>query len=330
MRTAFIQTLFGLAAIDKRIVLISGDLGFGVVEPFAARFPDRFFNVGVAEQNMTGIAAGMALSGRIVFTYSIGNFPTLRCLEQIRNDVCYHNANVKIVSVGAGLAYGALAASHHATEDIAVMRALPNMVVLSPADEIEARMATQAAVTHLGPAYLRIGRAQEPVVHAEKITFEIGKAIRMLDGNDITLIGTGSMVHLCMRAARILTTNRIQARVLSMHTIKPLDDNAVRSAACETGAIITIEEHSKIGGLGSAVAEVLAEYSEHAIPFRRLALPSEFVSLVGSQPYLRDAYSLSVDGIAAVALETWKHAQTLCRGNRSAESDFALKGYHEL
>ncbi len=330
MRAAFIQTLIELAAADDRIVLITGDLGFGVVEPFAARFPHRFLNIGVAEQNMTGIAAGMALSNKIVFTYSIGNFPTLRCLEQIRNDVCYHNANVKIVSVGAGLAYGALGASHHATEDIAVMRALPNMVVLSPADNLEAEMATRAAVAHDGPVYLRLARTNEPAVHAGTISFEIGKAIPVKEGNDITLIATGSMVHISAEAASILASNGVQARVLSMHTIRPLDEEAVYSAACETGAIVAIEEHSKIGGLGSAVAEVLAESSGHAIPFRRVALPPEFVSLVGSQQYLREAYSLSAAGIANAALGTWKHAKALCRETHSAKSHLVLKGSHEL
>lgn len=330
MRAAFIRTLIQLASADDRIFLITGDLGFGVIEPFAVRFPDRFFNVGIAEQNMTGIAAGMALSGRIIFTYSIGNFPTLRCLEQIRNDVCYHNANVKIVSVGAGLDYGALGASHHATEDIAVMRSLPNMIVLSPADDVETEMATRAAADHSGPAYLRIGRVKEPSVHLGKIKFEIGKAIRLIDGDDITLIATGSMVHVCIEAARILSTNGIQSRVLTMHTIKPLDHNAVLSAASETNAILTIEEHTGIGGLGSAVAEVLAEHAARATPFRRVALPSEFVPLVGSQQYLRDAYSLSAIGIAQAALDTWKRAKTLCRENPSTESDFALKGCHEL
>ncbi len=330
MRTAFIQTLIELAEVDDRIVLITGDLGFGVVEPFAARFRHRFLNVGVAEQNMIGIAAGMALSGKIVFTYSIGNFPTLRCLEQIRNDVCYHNANVKIVSVGAGLAYGALGASHHATEDIAVMRALPNMIVLSPADAIEAEMSARAAVAHDGPAYLRIARANEPAVHAGPISFEIGKAIPVKEGNDITLIATGSMVHISAQAAGILASKGVQARILSMHTIRPLDEEAIYSAACETGAIVTIEEHSKIGGLGSAVAEVLAEYSGHTVPFRRVALPSEFVSFVGSQQYLRDKYSLSAAGIANVALAMWKHAKTRSLANHSAEPDFLLKGCHEL
>lgn len=330
MRTAFIKTLIDLAAADDRIVFITGDLGFGVVEPFAQRFPRRFLNAGIAEQNMTGIAAGMALSGRIVFTYSIGNFPTLRCVEQIRNDVCGHNANVKIVSVGAGLAYGALGSSHHATEDIAVMRALPNMVVLSPADDIEAELATRAASAHPGPAYLRLGRATEPPVHSGKIAFEIGKAIQLTDGGDVALLASGSMVHLSLHAARVLRENGVQSRVLSMHSIKPLDENAILSAASETGAIVTVEEHSAIGGLGSAVAELLAEHPDCAIPFRRIAIPSTFLSRVGSQQYLRNACSLSVSGIANAALEIVRRSPTSQQALISAKRHIALKGGHEL
>lgn len=303
MRSAFIKTLVELAERDPRIVLIVGDLGFGLVEPFAARFPGRFINAGVAEQNMTGIAAGMALSGAIVFTYSIGNFPTLRCLEQIRNDVCYHDANVKIVSVGAGLAYGALGASHHSMEDIAIMRALPNMTVASPADPVEARMATQAVAAVNGPAYLRLGRSGDPMVHEVPPTFKLGKAIQMGNGDDVTLIATGTMVHAAVEAASDLGQSGIHARVLSMHTLKPLDESAIISAMNETAAIVTVEEHSIIGGLGSAVAEVLAERSACPIPFKRLALPSEFVSTVGSEGYLKELYSLSVRGIVEATLE---------------------------
>ncbi|MGB6482882.1 MAG: transketolase C-terminal domain-containing protein [Candidatus Acidiferrales bacterium] len=316
MRSAFIRTLVDLAEQDDRIVLVVGDLGFGVVEPFASRFPDRFVNAGVAEQNMTGIAAGMSLSGKVVFTYSIGNFPTLRCFEQIRNDVCYHGANVKIVSVGAGLAYGALGVSHHATEDVAVMRALPGMTVVAPADPVETEMATRAVAALAGPAYLRLGRAGEPAVHQDTVVFQVGKAIQVTEGDDITLIAAGTMVHTAVQAARMLASNSIHARVLSMHTIKPLDEDAILAAARETAAIITIEEHGIIGGLGSAVAEVLAERWPQGTSFKRLALPSQFTSLVGSQSYLKEAYSLSVSGIVNAALQTYEAAhlpQQVCR-----------------
>src|SRR2546423_4713749 len=188
MRNAFLDTLYELALNDDRIVFITGDLGFRVVEKFMENIPKQFLNAGVAEQNMTGIAAGMALSGKISFTYSIANFPTLRCLEQIRNDVCYHDANVKVVSVGGGFTYGAMGATHHAIEDLAVMRALPCLVVVAPGDPVEARAATRAIIAHSGPCYLRLGKAGEPVVHTSAIDFELGKAICMREGTDATLI----------------------------------------------------------------------------------------------------------------------------------------------
>ncbi len=177
MRTAFIDELCEITEKDGRVWLLTGDLGFSVLGRFYNRFPERYVNVGVAEQDMTGIAAGLALSGKIVFTYSIANFPTLRCVEQIRNDVCYHEANVKIVAVGGGLVYGAQGVTHHGTEDLAIMRALPNMTVVAPGDPAEAALATRAVVERPGPCYLRLGRAGEPTVHQTSPDFQIGKAI---------------------------------------------------------------------------------------------------------------------------------------------------------
>lgn len=299
MRGAFFRALMEAAEQDERINLVVGDLGFGVVEPFAQRFPDRFLNVGVAEQNMTGIAVGMALSGKTVFTYSIANFPILRCLEQIRNDVCYHKADVKIVSVGGGFAYGALGMTHHATEDLAIMRALPEMVVVAPGDPVETGAATRALAASHGPCYLRLGRAGEPSLHGTGIPFRLGKAIQIREGRDVTLISTGGILEMSIQVAELLSSRGIQARVLSMHTVKPLDTEAVLSAARETKAIVTLEEHSVIGGLGGAVAECLAESGELRVPFKRLGLPSAFSSLVGSQEYLRVQNGLSPECILA-------------------------------
>lgn len=306
MRTAFIETLFELAEEDERIVLIVGDLGFGVVTSFMEHFPQQFVNAGVAEQNMTGMAAGMALCGKIVFTYSIANFPVLRCFEQIRNDVCYHNANVRIVPVGGGMAYGSLGPSHHATEDIAVMRALPNMIVVAPGDPVEAELATRALIEYDGPAYLRLGRAGEPIVHQFKPNFELGKAITIRQGDDITLIVTGSLLDETMKASKRLAEQGIQARVLSMHTVKPLDIEAVLSAARETDAIFTIEEHSIIGGLGGAVAEVLMEAAQRPQYFKRIGLNGNFSSIVGDQDYLRSEYGLTAEGIVNTVQKTLK------------------------
>ena len=297
MRSAFIRTLLELAETNDRIFLVVGDVGFSVVEPFAERFPKRFLNVGVAEQNMTGVAAGLALCGKVVFTYSIANFPTLRCVEQIRNDVCYHNANVKIVSVGCGLAYGALGVTHHATEDLAIIRVLPNTTVVAPGDPVEAAAATRAVAERPGPCYLRLGRSGEPLVHGPRVEFRIGRAITVRDGDDLCLIATGTMLATAVRVAEQLEREGVRSRVLSMHTVKPLDTAAVLQAARETSAIVTLEEHSIVGGLGSAVAEVLAETNEARGRFKRLGLPPAFTARVGGHEYLKAAYGLSVEGV---------------------------------
>lgn len=298
MRNAFLDTLYGLALKDKRITLVVGDLGFSVVERFSNDIPDQFLNAGIAEQNMTGVSAGMAMMGKKVFTYSIANFPTLRCLEQIRNDVCYHRADVKIVSVGAGFAYGSLGVSHHATEDVAVMRALPEMIVVSPADPVETILATRALAEYDGPCYLRLGKAGEAKLHKTEFDFKIGRAAILRDGRDACIIGYGSILKNCLEAAESLAAEGISTRVLSMHTIKPLDYEAVSKAVAETRTIVTVEEHSAAGGLGSAVAEYLA-CSGVAIPFAIMGLPNSFFREAGNQDYLRKAAGISAADIVA-------------------------------
>ncbi len=298
MRTAFINTIEDIAAKDDRVNLLVGDLGFGVVHRFSEKFPDRFVNMGVAEQNMTGVAAGMAMCGKVVFTYSISNFPTMRCMEQIRNDVCYHNADVKIVCVGGGVAYGSVGATHFATEDIAMMRALPNMTIVVPCDAFETERATAAMVERPGPCYLRLGRVGEPAIHQPDVPFELGKAITVREGGDVTLISAGSILNNALKIADHLSEKGIEARVVSMHTIKPLDVDAVMAAAEETRGIISIEEHSTVGGLGSAIVETLADNGSLGVPIKRIGLPPKFASDVGSQEYLWNLYGLSVDGIA--------------------------------
>lgn len=296
MRGAFFRALMDLAERDDRVYLLVGDLGFGVVEPFIQKFPRRFLNCGVAEQNMTGLATGLALSGKIVFTYSIANFPILRCLEQIRNDVCYHRANVKIVSIGGGYTYGALGMSHHATEDLAIMRALPEMTVVAPGDPMETEAATRALAAFDGPCYLRLGRAGESAVHNSRIDFCVGRAIQVREGDALTLISTGAMLRTTVDVADLLAARGIFARVLSMHTVKPLDVEAVLAAAQETRAVITIEEHRVAGGLGGAVAEVLAEFGV-LVPFRPLGIPPSFCAPTGTQEYLREQCGLSTAAI---------------------------------
>jgi transketolase len=306
MRNAFLDTLYELALHDERIMFITGDLGFRVVEKFMENRPNQFLNAGVAEQNMTGIAVGMAFSGRICCTYSIANFPTLRCLEQIRNDICYHDANVKVVSVGGGFAYGAMSVTHHAMEDLGVMRCLPNLTVIAPGDPVETRAATRAIVAHKGPVYLRLGKAGEPTVHPGEISFQIGKAIRCREGDDVTLISTGGMLWTAVQAAEKLAADGIQTRVLSMHTLKPLDEEDVLAAARTTGAVLTLEEHSIVGGLGSAVAELFAEQLDLKVAFKRLGVPNAFSPHIGAQDYMLAKYALSPEGVAQSVMEFLK------------------------
>ena len=311
MRTAFVETLTELAEQDPRIMLLVGDLGFGVVTDFAKRFPQQFLNVGVAEQNMAGVATGLAMSGRIVFTYSIANFPILRCLEQLRNDACYHQANVISVSVGGGFSYGALGMTHHGTEDIAIMRSIPYMRVVAPGDPKEAQAATRYLGQGNGPAYLRLGRAGEPIVHEHEIDWQIGKAIHVREGADATIISTGAMLDTCVKAAALLAEQNVNVRIVSMHTVKPIDEEAILSAARETSCILTVEEHSCLGGLGGAVAEVLSESAGCPFVFRRQALPSEFTKHVGSQEYLRGIYGMTSESIAEEIVDMVSCRETL-------------------
>lgn len=289
MRTAFIKALSALAAADNRIWLVTGDLGYSVLEAFHERFPARYLNAGVAEQNLTGIAAGLASCGRIVFTYSIANFPTLRCFEQIRNDVCYHELPVKIVSVGGGYAYGPQGYTHHGLEDLAVMRTLPGMTVVAPGDPLETELATRAVANAAGPCYLRLGKAREQVIHRQPPDFALGRAIRVREGRDVTLITTGGVLAFALAAAeRLAAEHKLEARVLSMHTLKPLDTGAIAAAVRDTGGIVTVEEHSVIGGLGSAVADVLAGLDAPHKLFRKFGAADRLHREIGSQTYLRN------------------------------------------
>lgn len=297
MRSAFIDTLEALAEEDPRVCLVVGDLGYSVIERFAEAHPKQFVNAGVAEQNMIGLATGLALSGRIVFTYSIANFATLRCLEQIRNDVCYHQANVKVVAVGGGLAYGSLGASHHATEDLAILRALPELTVVAPGDPVEARLATRAVAELSGPAYLRLGKAGERVVHNDEPRFRLGEAIRVRDGHDLTLISTGSALSLGIDLAERLARGGKSVRLLSMHTLSPFDREAVVEAAMETRMIFSLEEHSVVGGLGSAVAEVLAELPQPRATLRRVGLAQVFNRVVGSHDFLKRQHRFDLQSV---------------------------------
>lgn len=302
MRKAFINGLCELARQDERICLIVGDLGFSVVEPFAEEFPDRFLNAGVAEQNMIGMATGWSLAeNKTVFVYSIANFPTLRCLEQIRNDVCYHRANVKIISVGGGICYGTAGFSHYATEDFAVMRAMPGMVVSAPADDLETYQITRLAVYTPGPFYMRLGRNNESQVHAYPPEIMIGEpiCIRQNSGN-IVLISTGTIVPEVLKASEKLKRYGISARVVGIPFLKPIDKCKLLDILDGCNSILVVEEHTAFGGLGSAIAEIIAEASLTA-KFTRIALP-EFINHLGSQADLRRFYGLDSSAICTRAV----------------------------
>jgi len=269
-----------------------------VLDRFASQFPDRYINAGVAEQNMCGMAAGLALSGKTVFVYSIANFPTLRCLEQVRNDICNHRANVKIVAVGGGQAYGTSGYTHHAVEDLAILRALPHMMVVAPGDPVETRLATQAIAGYSGPCYLRLGKSNEPLIHTEPPAFALGRAITVREGTDATLISTGAILQVAVQAVEQLAGQGVRVRLLSMPTVSPVDAEAIDAAARETGAVFTIEEHRLPGGLGSAVAEVLAETGRVGIRFRRFGIRDEALCLVGGNDYLRQQSGLTTVHVA--------------------------------
>jgi len=309
VRDIFVKRLSELAEADSRITLITGDLGFGVLTEFARRFPRQFINAGVAEQNMTGLATGMALSGRIVFTYSIANFSTLRCLEQIRNDAAYHDANVTVVSVGGGFSYGALGMSHHATEDLAIMRALPIRVV-APCDDWEAREVVLPLIQAKGTKYLRLDKSSPGDTSREGERFELGRARRLREGDDITLAVTGGILEVALKVADRLANESISCRVLALHSLRPLDGDELIRAATETGGVVTLEEHSVDGGLGGAVAELLLEAGAIPRRFLRLGLRAGFSSIVGSQEYLRKSFELDEHSVSSAVAQ-------LCRDGRA-------------
>jgi transketolase len=296
VRNAFIKALTAVAERDRRVCLITGDLGFGVLNDFRDRLSTQFFNAGVAEQNMTSVAAGLALTGHVVFTYSIGNFPTLRCLEQIRLDVCYHRADVKIVTVGGGFAYGALGVTHFATEDLAILRAIPNLTLVAPGDPIEVEQLVPQIVETPGPFYLRLGRAGEAPAHRGPVTVRLGQPTLARPGRDVVIFTTGGMLPVGLGAADQLATLGIEAEVVSVHTVKPLDCGAVCGIAARFPAVVTCEEHSTLGGLGGAVAEALLEGGV-PVRFRRFGIPGRFPSGVGSQEFLRTVNRLDAPAL---------------------------------
>lgn len=292
MRTAYLDTLYDLAVNDKRVYALISDNGAIVYDKYREDLASQYLNLGISEANMLGMAAGMASCGKIPFAYTIGAFLAYRAFEFIRNDVCMQNQNVKIVGTGAGEVYSALGPTHHSTEDLGGLRGLPNLAVLCPASPMEVKKATIAAYEHEGPVYLRLGTNKEPEIYKEDYSFEIGKGIRIREGRDVTLISTGSMVKDILDVADLLQKDNIYARVIDMHTIKPIDHEIIIQAIEETGKIITIEDHNIIGGLGSAVAEVIAE-SGFGVKFKRIGLHG-FSSGYGSYAQIKESNGIGI------------------------------------
>lgn len=297
MRYAFIKTLTEVARANDRIFLLTGDLGYTVFEEFRDEFPKRFINVGVAEQNMMSIAAGLALTGKIVFAYTIATFASMRAFEQVRTDIASHKAAVTIVGTGGGFSYSYLSITHHSIEDINLMRGIPEMTVLCPADPIEVVWATKTAIAIERPVYLRLGKKGEPNLYKKTPILKLGKGSILRRGRDTVIIATGNLVHTALVAANLLSQKGIEATVVSMHTIKPIDSQLIKKLAKSYKAIATLEEHSIIGGLGSAVSEVISDLPSHA-RLVRFGVPDTFVFEIGSQDFLRKKIGLDPENIA--------------------------------
>lgn len=299
MRNAFASEITKIATENPKVVLLAGDIGNRLFNDYKDSNPGRFFNCGVAEANMTGMAAGLAMSGLRPVTYTIAPFATTRCLEQIKIDVCYQNLPVVIVGVGAGLSYAGLGATHHSLEDISFLRTIPNMTVICPADVPEVRLALRAALQHNGPVYLRLGKKNEPIVHQSLVDFEIGKGIVVRPGSDVCLLSTGNTLPLSIQVADALEKQQISVQVVSFHTVKPLDEELLENAFEQYQLVATVEEHSLLGGLGSAISEwVIDRRAGHSEKLLRFGTQDHFLHEAGSQDFARGVMGLSCDEIA--------------------------------
>jgi transketolase len=303
-RDAFENKLRELASEDQRIVAVVNDsVGSSKLNQFGQMYPVRLVNVGIAEQNMIGVGAGLANGGLIPFVCGASPFLTGRALEQIKADLAYSNANVKLCGMSSGMAYGELGPTHHSIEDLAWLRAIANMTVIVPADPVETAQVVEVAASTQGPMFIRLSRLPVPIVHKSDYHFEIGKAALLRNGDDITLIANGVLVPRALEAAEMLAKEGVQARVLNMSTVRPLDKEAVQAAATETGGIVTAEEHTVFGGLGSAVAEVVV--TTHPVPMRILGVPGVFAP-TGSASWLLEHFGLTAQGTFDAARELVK------------------------
>jgi len=300
MRKTCLDMVYELAKKDPRIFFIGSDLGVGTLKQFKAEMPDRFFMEGVSEANCVGMAAGLALEGKIVYVNTIATFLTRRCFDQVILDLCLHNANVRLLANGGGVVYAPLGPTHEACEDIAIFRACPRMTILAPADAEEMRRMMPTTVDHRGPIYIRLGKGGDPIV-ARNVPFQIGKVVPMREGDDALIISTGIMLKSALDAATALDATGIKATVLHSPTVKPLDTETILQYAQLVPVVVTVEEHSIIGGLGSAVAELLAE-ADFKTPkrFRRIGLPDAFPDQYGSQASLLKRYDVTTEKIVSV------------------------------
>lgn len=301
-RQVICDTLMELAQEDRDIVVLASDSrGSAAMAPFANAYPEQFVEVGIAEQNIVGMSAGLAHSGKKAFVTSPACFLSMRSIEQIKVDVAYSGTNVKLIGISGGISYGALGMSHHSVQDVAVARAIPGLAVVIPADRHETKKMTEALVQHNGGVYVRIGRNPvEDVYASDDYPFEIGKAVMLQDGSDVTIIGVGETVRVALDAAEELAKEGVSCRVINMHTIKPLDEEAIIAAAKETGHIITVEEHSIFGGLGAAVAEVVVQ--NHPVPMKVIGIPDE-PAIAGKTAEVFQHYGISSENLRQVALE---------------------------
>jgi transketolase len=306
----FSETLLALARQDRNVLAVTSDSrGSGKLAPFAAALPGQIVEVGIAEQNLVGVAAGLASAGKIVYAVSPASFLTARALEQIKNDVCYSDQPVKLVGISAGVSYGALGSTHHSTHDLAALRAIENITIIVPADNLETAQAIQAAAAMEHPVYLRFGKRPLPHLHRPQTQFTVGKALTVCEGTDVAFIATGETVHPALMAARELETECLSARVISMHTVKPLDTDALIRAASECRAVVTVEEHSVFGGLGEACAAVLLQAGIQ-IPFRIVGFPDEY-RVTGSQLEIFEHYGISASGLVGTARTLLKNGGSL-------------------
>lgn len=296
----FSEALLELARADRNVLAVTSDSrGSGKLAPFAAALPKQIVEVGIAEQNLVGIAAGLASAGKIVYAVSPASFLTARALEQIKNDVCYSDRPVKLVGISAGVSYGALGSTHHSTHDLAALRAIENITIVVPADNFETAEAIRVAAVMEHPVYLRFGKRPVPHLHRAQTPFTVGKALTVCEGTDVAFIATGETVHPALMAAQALETQGVSARVISMHTVKPLDADTLIRAAGQCRAMVTVEEHSICGGLGEACAAVLMQAGIH-IPLRIVGFPDEYM-VAGSQMEIFEHYGITAQGLAQTA-----------------------------